>query len=129
MKRGLQIVMGLLSLIPLLLAVQNVGGGAAALAGEAVPAALDNQFRYLSTFYLSLTFLIWWIIPNVERHAVPVRILIGAVFLGGLARAYSMMQVGHPGDQLYNGMILEFVLVLIIPWQAMVAKRAAAEQA
>jgi len=76
MRRGLQIILGLLSLIPLVLAIQNIGGGAAALEGEAVSAALDSQFRYLSAFYLSLTFFIWWIIPNVERHGVPIRILV-----------------------------------------------------
>lgn len=124
MKLGLQIVLGLLSLIPLVLGIQNIGGGAAGLAGEPVAAVLDNQFRYLSTFYLGLTFLIWWMLPNIERHKVPVRILIGVIFLGGLARAYSMMQVGHPGQQLYVGMIIEFALILVIPWQAMVAKRA-----
>lgn len=31
MKRGLQIILGLLSLIPLALAIQNFGGGAAML--------------------------------------------------------------------------------------------------
>lgn len=124
MKRGLQIVLGILSLIPLVLAVQNVGGGAAALQGGPVSAALDSQFRYLSTFYLALSALIWWMIPNIERHKVPLRILIGAVFLGCFARVYSMMQVGHPGEQLYAGMIIEFFLIIIIPWQAIVAKRA-----
>lgn len=126
MKLGLQIVLGLLSLIPLILGIQSIGGGAAALAGEPVAAALDSQFRYLSAFYLSLAFLIWWMLPNIERHAVPIRILIGVVFLGGLARAYSLMQVGHPGDQFYNGMIIEFVLIIIIPWQALVARKARA---
>ena len=126
MKRGLQIVLGVLSLIPLALAIQNVGGGAEALQGGPVSAALDSQFRYLSTFYLALTALIWWIIPNIEKHTVPVRILIGAVFLGCFARAYSLMQVGHPGEQLYAGMIIEFFLILVIPWQAIVAKRASA---
>ena len=126
MKLGLQIVLGVLSLIPLALAIQNVGGGAEALQGGPVSAALDSQFRYLSTFYLALTALIWWIIPNIEKHTVPVRILIGAVFLGCFARAYSLMQVGHPGEQLYAGMIIEFFLILVIPWQAIVAKRASA---
>jgi len=123
MKLGLQIVLGLLSLIPLVLGLQNIGGGAEALAGEPVTAALDSQFRYLSTFYLALTFLIWWMIPNIERHATPLRILIGTIFLGGAARAYSLMQVGHPGPELYAGMFIEFALILVIPWQAMVAKR------
>jgi len=94
MKRGLQIVLGLLSLIPLLVAFGGLTGGAAGIEGE--------------------------------RHTVPLRIIIGAIFLGGLARVYSLMTIGHPGDQFYNGMIIELVLIIIIPWQAVVAKRAAA---
>jgi hypothetical protein len=126
MRRGLQIVLGLLSLIPLVVAYGALSGGAAGIEGRAVSAALDNQLRYLSTFYLSLTVLIWWMLPNIERHTVPLRILIGAIVLGGLARLYSLMTVGHPGEQFYTGMIIEFVLIIIIPWQAMVAKRAKA---
>lgn len=123
MKRGLQILLGVLSLIPIVLAIQNIGGGAAALQDGPVSAALDSQFRYLSTFYLALTALIWWMIPNIERHKVPLRILIGAIFLGCLARMYSMAEVGHPGDELFAGIIIEFALILVIPWQAVVAKR------
>ena len=123
MKLGLQIVLGVLSLIPLALGIQNIGLGAEALAGGPVSAALDSQFRYLSVFYLALTFLIWWMLPNIERHKVPVRILIGVIFLGGLARAYSLMQLGHPGPDLFAGMIIELALIIVIPWQALVAKR------
>ncbi len=124
MKRGLQILLGVLSLIPVVLAIQNVGGGAAVLQEGPVSAALDSQFRYLSTFYLALTALIWWMIPNIERHKTPLRILIGAIFLGCFARLYSLAQVGHPGDELFAGIIIEFALIIVIPWQALVAKRA-----
>ena len=126
MRRGLQIVLGILSLIPMLVFVRTITGGAAGLEGEVVSATLDNQVRYLSTFYLSLTFLMWWMIPNIERHGTPLRILIGAIFLGCLARAFSYSQLGHPGDQFFNGMIIEGALLIIIPWQAMVAKKARA---
>ena len=124
MKRGLQILLGVLSFIPIALAIENVGIGASALQEGPVSAALDSQFRYLSAFYLGLTFLIWWMIPNIERHTVPIRIIIGVIFLGCLARAYSLMTVGHPGDQLFTGMIIEFALLIVIPWQTIVAKRA-----
>lgn len=126
MKRGLQIVLSLLSLIPLVVAFGALTGGAAGIEGAAVSAALDNQLRYLSTFYLSLTFLVWWMIPNIERHTVPLRILIGAIVLGGLARVYSLMTLGHPGEQFYMGMMIELALIILIPWQAIVAKRAKA---
>lgn len=123
MKLGLQIVLGLLSLIPLFFSAIGVLHGVERFL-ENAPAALDNQYRYLSTFYLSLTLMLWWMIPNIERHTMPTRILVGVIFLGGLARLYSHLTVG-PGDPAqFSGMILELALIVIIPWQAIVAKRA-----
>lgn len=124
MRLGLQIVLGILSLIPLVFSILGVLGGAERLGGADVAAALDNQLRYLSTYYLSLTLLLWWAIPNIERHTMLIRILVFVIFLGGLARLYSHLTVG-PGDQgQFYGMILELALILVIPWQAAVAKRA-----
>ena len=95
MKRGLQIVLFILSLIPFYFGITGVLGGAAGLnGGEAVSVDLDNQFRYLSAFYLILTFLIWYIIPQVEQHTTIFRIAILAIFLGGLARLYSYLYMG-----------------------------------
>lgn len=125
MKRGLQIVLGILSLIPLLFCILGVVYGAGRFV-EDVPAALDNQFRYLSTYYLSLTLLLWWAIPNIERHTMLVRIMVGVIFLGGLARLYSHLTVGPGEPGQFYGMILELALIVIIPWQAAVAKRAGA---
>jgi len=125
MRRGLQIVLGILSLIPLLFCALGVVYGAGRFGGD-VTAGLDNQFRYLSTYYLSLTLLMWWMSPNIERHTVPIRILIGVIFLGGLARAYSHFTVGAGDPGQFGGMVLELALIVVIPWQAIVAKRAAA---
>ena len=66
----------------------------------------------------------WWMIPNIERHTVPIRILIGVIFLGGLARAYSHFTIGPGAPGQFGGMVLELALIIVIPWQAMVAKRA-----
>jgi len=97
MKRSLQIILIILSLIPLFFGIVGIALGAGRwLPAEAVTPAIDNQYRYLSGFYLSLAFLIWWMIPNIEKHAAPLRLLIAAIFIGGLARVYSMMTIGHP---------------------------------
>ena len=125
MRRGLQILLGVLSLIPILICTLGILYGAGRF-GDDVSANLDNQYRYLSAFYLSLTFLVWWMIPNIERHAVPLRIVMGGIFLGGLARAYSHVTVGPADSDLFGGMILELALIIVIPWQAIVAKRAQA---
>jgi hypothetical protein len=118
MKRALQIVLLVLSLVPLYFAITGVWGGAAALNGDAVSAALDNQFRYLSGFYLVLTFLIWWMIPNIEQHTTLVRLIVLALFIGGLARAFSYMSVGEPQAIQILGMALELGSPVLAVWQS-----------
>jgi len=122
MRRGLQIVLIILSLIPLYFAVTGIMGGAAALNAEtSVLNGLDNQFRYLSAFYLILTFLIWYIVPNIENHTGVFRIAILAIFLGGLARLYSKQILGVPLPEQMAGMYLELGSPLLILWQRIVA--------
>ena len=122
MKRGLQIVLIILSLVPLYFGITGFLGGAASLnGGEAVTNALDNQFRYLSAFYLILTFLIWYIVRDIENHTAVFRIAILAIFLGGLARLYCYLAIGTPPQNMIGGMALELGSPLLILWQAKVA--------
>jgi hypothetical protein len=115
MKKTLQILLLILSLIPLFFGIVGIALGAGRwLPPEAVTPAIDNQYRYLSAFYLSLAFLIWWMIPNIEKHATPLRILIGAIFIGGLARVYSVYAVGPPPTINLFGMALELGSPIII---------------
>ena len=124
MKRGLQIVLAVLSLIPLFFAVTGlIGGAETANAGNAVTAELDNQFRYLSAYYLSLFFLIWWVLQDLENRRTVLRLLVLAIFLGGLARLYSYLTVGPPPVNAMVGMALELGSPLIILWQNMVARK------
>lgn len=122
MKRGLQIVLIILSLIPLYFGVTGVLFGAGQwIAAEAVTPAIDNQYRYLSAFYLVLAFLLWWMIPNIEKHTTPVRLIVLAIFLGGLARLYSAMNIGTPPMPNIIGTALELGSPILALWQAKVA--------
>ena len=123
MRLGLQIGLVLASLIPFGFAITGALYGADRwMAGEAVMPGLDNQYRYLSTYYLSLTFLLWWIIPNIERHATVLRILTFVLFLGGLARLWSMLQVGPGTEAQMVGMVAELCAPLLAVWQWFVAR-------
>lgn len=123
MKRALQIVLAILSLIPLTFAVMGlIGGGEIANGGSSVTAELDNQFRYLSAYYLSLFFLIWWVLQDLENRGTVLRLLILAIFLGGLARLYSYLTVGPPPMRAIGGMILELGSPVLIFWHGMIAK-------
>jgi len=126
MKLGLQIALGIFSLIPLLFAVLGVVQGAAFFMPEGgYPAALDNQLRYLSAIYLLVTLLLWWTIPKIETHGVVLALLCAVIFLGGLARFLSQSTVGPGLETQFAGMIFELCTPIFLIWQRLVARKAA----
>lgn len=127
MKRGLQITLSILSLIPFAFGLLNMFYGAGRFVPtEHVTAALDSQFRFQSAYYFSLAIVIWWIIPTIENHTTLFRIIVLSLFLGGLVRLYSYFTIGVPPQTMFAGMILELCLPLLLFWQSQVAKRAGA---
>jgi len=125
MKRGLQIVLAVLSLIPLAFAVMGlVGGAAGSNEGVEVTAFLDNQFRYLSAYYVSLFFLIWWVLQDLKNRGAVLRILVLAIFLGGLARLYSYLTIGPPPLRAIGGMVLELGAPVLALWHKLAFKKA-----
>jgi len=117
MKRAFQITLILLSFIPLYFAARGVIGGAA-LSNDGMPVTngLDNQLRYQSAYYLSLAFLLWWIIQDLHMRGTVLRILALAIFLGGLARLYSCVTVGTPPPHAMAGMFLELGAPVLVLW-------------
>lgn len=127
MKLGLQIGLGILSLIPLFFCVVGIMYGAAYFMPDGgYPAAIDNQLRYLSAIYLLVTLLLWWTIPNVEKHGVILAFICGVIFLGGLARFLSHSTIGPGIDAQFAGMLLELGSPIFLIWQRLVARSASA---
>lgn len=119
MKRGLQIILGLLSLVPLLVAVQGITVGLGRwLPTEAITPDFDSHYRYVTGYYWSLSLLAWWIIPNIEKHTTLFRIIGGAIFFGGVGRLVSMLQTGLPSPMAIAFTGLELLFPLLIIWQA-----------
>lgn len=127
-RRVLQIVLAVLSLIPLLgLGIVWLQGPQFFLHGSGgqVSNALDNQFRYLAGVYAgAVTGGLWWAIPRIEQRGLAVRIAAAAVFLGGIGRCVSIAAVGHPGDpSMIAGLVLELAIVpLLVLWQRRIAR-------
>lgn len=125
MKLGLQIVLGLFSLVPLAFAVMGMASGPAGLdPGGSVAAAVDNQFRYLSGMYVVVTLLLWSIIPEIEKHFRTAAIICAALFIGGIGRLISQMAVGPGTDFQVSGAFIELGSPLLLVWVWLVAKRA-----
>jgi hypothetical protein len=123
MRTSLKIILMILSLIPLFFAVTGIFGGAAANnEGIAVSAALDNQYRYLSGYYLSLFFGIWYVLGDIDNRGTVLRLLVLAIFIGGLARVYSYIQVGPPPARAMIGMALELGAPVLALWHRMLER-------
>ena len=125
MKRGLQVFLGVFSLIPVAFAVLGFLAGAGRLSPEGVTVDLDNQYRYFSGMYLVVAFMLWSIIPAIEKHGRTLFLISAAIFIGGLGRVVSIMTVGTPSQDLMVGLGIEMVVpVLFVVWQRAVAAKA-----
>jgi len=125
MKRGLQIALGVFSLIPVAFAVLGFVAGAGRLSPDGVAVDLDNQYRYFSGMYLVVAFMLWSIIPAIEKHGRTLFLVSAAIFIGGLGRIVSYMTMGAPAQDLVVGMGIELVApVIFVLWQRTVAAKA-----
>ena len=128
MKLGLQIALGIFSLIPLFFAVMGIATGASFFMPDGgYPAAIDNQLRYLSAIYLIVTLLLWWTIPKVEKHGVILAFVCAVIFLGGLARFLSHSTIGPGSETQFAGMLIELGTPIFLIWQRLVARNASAD--
>ena len=125
MKRGLQIALGVFSLIPVAFAILGFVAGAGRLSPNGVAVDLDNQYRYFSGMYLVVAFMLWSIIPSIEKHGRTLFLVSAAIFIGGLGRVVSYMTMGAPAQDLVVGMGIELVApVIFVLWQRTVAAKA-----
>jgi hypothetical protein len=123
MRNSFKIILMILSLIPLFFAVTGLVSGAVGNnGGVSVSAGLDNQYRYLSGYYLSLFFGIWYVLGDIDRRGTVLRILVLAIFIGGLARLLSYVQVGEPPLRAMAGMALELGAPILAIWHHIIER-------
>ena len=119
MKRALQVFLVLFSLVPLFFSVQGLLFGA-----EDVSPSMDSQFRFLSGIYLVLVVLLWRVIIRIEEEGTLFAFVMLALFVGGLGRVISLLDVGPPTPDVQFGMGVELgAPPLLVFWQRAVAKR------
>ncbi|WP_104524290.1 DUF4345 domain-containing protein [Blastococcus atacamensis] len=126
-RRGLQITMGALAAIPLASGLTGALLGPASLDTTGRPAHPDveSEYRYTHAIYAAVAPLIWSALPRVEREGTLVRVVSGALFLGGAARLLAWRKAGQPHLALVGGAALELLgTPLLVAWQHRVATRA-----
>ena len=125
-KFNLQIVMGLLGIIPVatgLLGMMGVHDPVYVAAGVPPIVLLDTNLRFYSGVWIGLGLALWWLIPRIEKQTVLFRVLWGMIFIGGVGRLLSMIMLGGPPVTFVAFTAIEIVgAPLFIWWQLRVAR-------
>jgi len=125
-RRLLQAAVAAACLVPLLAGGAGVLASTGMLKGSASPAAgdLDSHFRYLSGLLLGVGLAFAACIPRIETKGMLFRGLTLAVVCGGLARLWSLAEIGPPSEGHLFGLAMELgVVPLLALWQTRMALR------
>jgi hypothetical protein len=87
---------------------------------------IDSEMRFYAVWYVAAGIMLARAIPRVESEAFMIRLIAGAFFVAGCARALSWAVVGKPHVSQVVLMVIELCLpFVIVPLQAAVARKAA----
>jgi hypothetical protein len=126
MRRTLQITLLVLSFVPFMLGAVNLLNGAGQfLPPEEIFPEIDSQLRFYSVWFMFFFFITIWIVRNLDTAGPVLMIVYGTMALGGLARLYSMTQVGLPDPTMIGATVVELATALFIPWHRAVVRRPA----
>ena len=90
----------------------------------AVNPNVDNEMRFFGVWYATGGFFLLRAIRQVERHGTTIRVIGTAFFAAGCARLIGWAVVGRPHTLQLVLLAIELSLpVVLIPWQAAVARR------
>jgi hypothetical protein len=125
--RALQIAVAIGGVVPVSAGLAGVLMGQDMAGSCASDVSADSHFRYLSGLLLGIGFAFWSTIPNVARHARRFRMLTAIVFLGGMGRLLSFIELGAPSASMLFGLAMELIVTpALCLWQARIAASAQA---
>jgi hypothetical protein len=124
-RRGLQLVVAILGLVPVCAGLDGAIRGEAFLASGTPDISLDSHFRYLSGLLLAIGLGFWSTIPAIEKRNARFSLLTAIVFAGGLARLGGILAIGVPRWPMILAVIIELLVTpLLFIWQRRVARNA-----
>jgi hypothetical protein len=125
-RRLLQVSVAMACSVSLAMGALSVIRSADVLSGmdPPFPTDFDSHYRYLSGLLLGIGLAFLLSVRRIERKQTIFRTLGAIVFVGGLARLWSLIDAGMPGPGHQFGLVMELVVTpLIVLWQARVARR------
>jgi hypothetical protein len=87
-----------------------------------VSANVDSAYRYTHALWFTAAPVLWSALPRVERETKLLRVVSGAVVLGGLGRLAAWRSTGRPHPVLVGATALELIgIPALMAWQHRVA--------
>jgi Domain of unknown function (DUF4345) len=118
--------MGALAGIPFASGLMGMVMGPKTLPGDSseVMPTLDSEYRFINAFWFSIAPIIWSTLPRVEKETTKLRLIMGIVFAGGLARLVSWRRTGRPHPVFLGAIAIELVgMPIMAVWQNRLAAR------
>ena len=122
----LQVAVALGCLVPLTAGAMGVWLGPEIVIEREAPVLPDlaSHFRYLSGLLLGIGACFAYCIPTIEQRSDYFALLGALVFIGGLARLFSLAANGLPSSPHLFGLVMElFIAPFLVIWQRRVARR------
>ena len=121
-RRALQIVTGLAVCVPLIAGFSGMLMGTS-LFDTTDNVSLDSHLRYLSGLLFGIGLCFVAIIPTIEHHVLPVRMLTFLVVIGGIARLTAAVTIALPSIEMQAAIGMELLVTpLLCLWQGRIAR-------
>ena len=124
--RGLRILLTIVGVVMLVAGSLTVVLGASSVLGtDDVTAEVDSEMRFYAVWYVVAGAFLLRATRRIESETWTIRLIAVAFFVAGCSRILSWVAVGRPHLSQLMLMVIELILPLVvIPWQASVARRA-----
>ena len=109
-RRALQSAVAVLALIPISAGLSGIVFADLIQVAPDIQRDTASHFRYLSGLLLAIGLCYWKTVPRIEREGALFRTLTLIVFIGGLARFYSLALDGMPSFVMIGALLMELVV-------------------
>lgn len=124
-RRALQAVVSLLGAVAIVAGSATLLFGADSVTRGAASPSVDSELRFYAAWYVAAGLLLLRAVAWIEEATFLIRVAGLALLLAASARALSWATVGRPPTISIVLMAIEYALPLVLlPWQAAVARRA-----
>ncbi len=128
-KKIFQILLACIGLFPIYGGIRGIIGGASRFMGDALSeipndglASIDSHYRFYSATIILFTLVLYHMLPNIEKYKTGFRLFCLWLFLGGLARVITFIQIGIPYPQYIAATAIELLFPLFILWHNNIIK-------